>query len=211
MDRWVVGQRSRTAAAVSDALLATQMSLPYLALAAESLLTSDADLRARWGRDTLVMTEAMATTFLLVNLTKFSVRRPRPFNYHPATTPGERLETEATLSFFSGHAALAFTMATSYSYLFTKRHPDSPLVVPMWVTTHALASTTAVMRVLAGKHFWSDVLVGAAVGTGVGLFVPWLHDQIDGGGHDPNSLWANLRIMPTMVDGGMGVAVLYTW
>jgi membrane-associated phospholipid phosphatase len=32
--------------------------------------------------------------------------------------------------------------------------------------------------VAAGKHFPSDVVVGALVGTGVGLLVPWLHQEL---------------------------------
>jgi hypothetical protein len=39
----------------------------------------------------------------------------------------------------------------------------------------ALASATADLRTRAGMHFYSDVLVGAAVGSGVGIVVPYLH------------------------------------
>lgn len=37
------------------------------------------------------------------------------------------------------------------------------------------ADVTGVARVEAGKHFWTDVLAGAAVGAAVGLLVPVLH------------------------------------
>jgi hypothetical protein len=37
------------------------------------------------------------------------------------------------------------------------------------------ASGTAHLRVRAGKHFYSDVVVGALVGTAVGIGIPWLH------------------------------------
>jgi hypothetical protein len=40
-----------------------------------------------------------------------------------------------------------------------------------------LAGATSNLRVRAGKHFYSDVLAGAAIGTGVGVLVPALHLQ----------------------------------
>jgi membrane-associated phospholipid phosphatase len=48
-------------------------------------------------------------------------------------------------------------------------------VLPLWLGSEALAATTAVLRVEAGKHFWSDVAVGALVGSAVGYLVPQLH------------------------------------
>jgi membrane-associated phospholipid phosphatase len=38
-----------------------------------------------------------------------------------------------------------------------------------------LAGATSDLRVRAGKHFYSDVLAGAAIGAGVGVLVPALH------------------------------------
>jgi hypothetical protein len=39
----------------------------------------------------------------------------------------------------------------------------------------ALASTTSDLGTRAGKHFYSDVLVGAAVGSALGGLIPYLH------------------------------------
>jgi membrane-associated phospholipid phosphatase len=39
----------------------------------------------------------------------------------------------------------------------------------------AAGSGIGLTRILAGKHFPSDVLVGAAAGTASGLLIPWLH------------------------------------
>jgi hypothetical protein len=56
-------------------------------------------------------------------------------------------------------------MAAAYASLFQARHPRSRWVAPVWVLGMTLASTTAIARVAAGKHFWTDVIVGAAVGS----------------------------------------------
>jgi undecaprenyl-diphosphatase len=97
-------------------------------------------------------------------------------------------------------------MATAYSYLYMKRHPDSSLVVPVWLGSHALAASTAYLRVHAGKHFWTDVMVGAVVGSAIGFLVPWLHtkdDSRDGAGR--------FMAMPMYHEGGFGFLATWTF
>lgn len=47
--------------------------------------------------------------------------------------------------------------------------------VPFIAISYSLATLTGISRVYAGCHFATDVLMGAAVGTAIGFFVPWLH------------------------------------
>jgi membrane-associated phospholipid phosphatase len=61
-------------------------------------------------------------------------------------------------SFFSGHTAVAFSMATVFSEIFKNDYP----VVP-WVA-YGLATVTAYARVHDQQHWASDVIVGAAAG-----------------------------------------------
>jgi membrane-associated phospholipid phosphatase len=58
------------------------------------------------------------------------------------------------------------------------------------------ATLTGYFRMAADKHWLTDVLASAAVGTGVGMLVPWLH----GGG----PVAASLRLLPA--PGGLAVA-----
>jgi membrane-associated phospholipid phosphatase len=61
--------------------------------------------------------------------------------------------------------------------VFQQRYPDSPWVVPIWVFGLATATTTAITRVTSGRHFPTDVLVGAAVGSLTGWLIPRLHKK----------------------------------
>ena len=70
-------------------------------------------------------------------------------------------------------------MATAAAYTWQLRHPEGSSKYVVWGGTMSLAVATAGLRVIGGKHFYSDVLVGGLVGVAVGFVVPALH-RIDG-------------------------------
>jgi membrane-associated phospholipid phosphatase len=79
------------------------------------------------------------------------------------------------LSFFSGHTSTAFGLVTSTFVTLHRLHPESRW--PWYVLAGGVASAGFVgaTRILAGWHFPTDVVAGAAVGTAVGVIVPSLH------------------------------------
>jgi len=92
--------------------------------------------------------EAILASSLTVYALKVSVARPRPTD---GSTTGR-----GNYSFPSSHASVAFTSATLID-----RNSGSWVGVP----AYALAGFTAFERVEAGRHYPSDVLAGAAIGT----------------------------------------------
>lgn len=204
LDRTVLGNWSGTAGRVSDAFLTASITLPLALNLIDVLGDNDADGPLGFGKDTLILIETAAVNCIVFNLAKFTVKRPRPYAFNQQLDLSERGDDNASLSFFSGHTSLAFSMATAYSYLYMKRHPDSSLVVPVWLGSHALAASTAYLRVHAGKHFWTDVMVGAAVGSAIGFLVPYLHTPDDDTGGS-----GRFMAMPMYHDGGFGF--LATW
>ncbi len=213
LDRTVIGNRSGTASALSDSMLATNLTLPFVASLVDNLFLQGGGSWDGLGSDSLVLLETIAVGSIVCNVVKYGVRRPRPYVYDPSTDPEKRRSNTATLSFFSGHTSLAFSMATAYSYLFTLRHPESPMVLPVWLFSHSVAATTAVMRVEGGKHFWTDVVTGALVGSAVGLFVPALHRGAGWNGvFGEDGLLADLRATPAFYgEGGWGVNIMLLW
>lgn len=104
----------------------------------------------------LLCLESLATTSLLVWTTKVIIGRARPYteesscSFHP-------FALESSLwSFPSGHAAAAFSVATTIA-----RQSRSVFVD---VVAYGLASLAGLARIHDNEHWASDVFIGAAAG-----------------------------------------------
>jgi membrane-associated phospholipid phosphatase len=168
-DRAALGRSS------AGARTGSQVAVVGMLLVPPALDVLDVRLRggswANVGEDVVVMGEALLVNGALNELVKVTVQRPRPFTYHGAALD----DRDSYLSFYSSHSSSAFAVGMAYATTFSLRHPDSPYRGPIYVAVAAGGATTGALRILAGKHFPSDVLVGALVGSGVGIVVPRLH------------------------------------
>jgi len=120
--------------------------------------------------DLLIIGEAVALSGVVTQATKFVTARTRPYALY-GTLPSEGVDDH--LSFYSGHTAIAFSAVAAGGMLAKLRgDPAWPWVYGIGFTA---AAATGYFRMASDKHWLSDVLVGAATGTVVGLAVPWLH------------------------------------
>lgn len=174
VDRFATELSVDGAADLSDVLLTVSLSGPILFAAADAGMRRTSPGGERFGKDFLVIAETYGATYLTVNTLKVIVRRLRPFNYDPRFVEA-RVEGDSRASFPSGHSALAFAGAATLFSMLDQRFPEEPWAIGTSIGGFLLATTVATSRVLAGRHFLSDVLVGAAIGTTFGLFIPWLH------------------------------------
>ena len=143
-----------------------------LAASLDSSRGQSAKWRARrYGIDVLLMSESLATTLAIMQLAKFTTQRRRP-DAIDEPVDGTRI-VDQNASFFSGHTALAFSLATSAGTIAALRHERLAPVV--FVIGTAAATVTGMLRVAANQHFVTDVLAGALVGSVVGVIVPVLH------------------------------------
>lgn len=181
-DDAVKAELSSSAAALSDGLLAATMIAPVLL-----------QLPGGWNRDTgdrlLLYGQAVSANLFVNGVVKYLVQRPRPYTYHLDERVRDhvaRTGKDSHLSFYSGHSSTGFTAAVAGAYLFASGAADDEIKATVWLLQLTLASTTANLRVRAGKHFYSDVLVGAVVGSAIGFAVPALH--ADGAVYRPSGL-----------------------
>lgn len=158
-------QRNERARALSDALVALTLALP-------TAFTLDDGSGARFVNSQLVYAETLSLNLWLNSVVKYVARRPRPLSYAPRPSDDR---SDYYVSFYSSHASMAFSAATSGAYLFSEGASDPGSRLMLWGIEFMLAGATANLRVRAGKHYYSDVLVGAVVGTGLGFGVPSLH------------------------------------
>jgi membrane-associated phospholipid phosphatase len=136
--------------------------------------------------DAVMYSETISLTEMFTDLTKISVRRPRPIDYvdcpygvpsKPQTGP-QCEGTDLGLSFFSGHASTIGAIGATATYLafvLTQRAPRPWLTL---VAATALTAFVSVERVRAGAHFPIDVIAGSMGGTAIGVLVPHLHRHL---------------------------------
>ena len=167
-DQFAIGRRGATAEAISDLTGYGSAFVPAL------LLLGDAP-RVTFGEFAVVYAEVIAVNNGITNLVKNTVRRPRPYVYDGALPLSRKQIKDARRSFFSGHTSNAAANAFFAAQAFADYYPDSSARHYVWVGAATLPAVTGVTRVLAGKHYWTDVIVGYAAGAAVGLLVPALH------------------------------------
>ena len=128
----------------------------------------------------LVDAEAFVLAAAVQGWTNGLVARERPFGrLCGSEIPEASVDCEDVVryrSFFSGHATLSFTAAG----VMCTNHLEMELLGAPWdVVTCAgavgVAAMTATFRVMSDMHYATDATVGALVGTGFGLLIPWLH------------------------------------
>jgi membrane-associated phospholipid phosphatase len=119
----------------------------------------------------VVYIEVLSVNAALSGATRFSVQRPRPVAYRRSPAPSPKSDFS---SFYSGHTAAVFGALSAASMAYQYRY--GPHVWP-WVVTGLVGTAEAATRVAAGRHFYTDVGVGAIVGSAVGIVIPMLHKR----------------------------------
>ncbi len=147
-DRWAIHNEIDLHADISDVLIA--------GLIAGTLV----DLSVVDGGKAMATTLETATwTLALTELSKVLIGRKRPVLYTDEAP--EHVNSEESLrSMPSGHTSVAFAVATSYILMTRGREKKWPAYL-----AGAAAVSIGVLRVTGGRHFPSDVVVGAALGV----------------------------------------------
>ena len=176
-DRPAAGRYNETAGDVST--WAAALGVAPLALGAASWYRGDA-LGADLAAYTLMFAQALALQNGLNLVVRSLSFWPRPYMYATdgdGAAAASAAEGEAYGSFFSGHASAAFTVAVFTSEWFSEFYPNSAYKSLVWATSLSLAGFVGALRIAAGKHYPTDVVVGALAGTGISLAVIKIHKK----------------------------------
>jgi membrane-associated phospholipid phosphatase len=152
--------------------------------------------------DALVLAQAAAWNSAIDLNVRAARVHPRPFVYGTAAPESDRREGQAAGSFYSGHASAAFLGAVYVSTVYPLRHPEFEHSGWLWAGSLTAAATASWLRVAAGKHFPSDVLAGAAMGSLVGFGFVQIHLK------DGAELWGWRATPWFATDGAPGLAAV---
>ncbi len=165
VDRWALHPVSPTGDAASDVVLVGVAG--FTAFAGLHGLPTH-----QWHGNFAVFASTASWTAASAEWLKVLVRRKRPVLYtSDAVTAATDPESQQSLP--SLHTSLAFAAATSYVVIARRQH--LPHRTRNTLLLYAGAVGVAVLRVAAGKHFPTDVLASAALGSGIGWVVPTIH------------------------------------
>jgi len=70
---------------------------------------------------------------------------------------------------------MSFAAVTAFAVTYWLRHPDDPLRWVVLFAGQALALGVGFLKIEAGYHYPTDIMVGALVGSSIGVLVPMLH------------------------------------
>ena len=167
-DRGATRNYSKVARYASDGFLYFSMATPLLHL-------PSANARRDFGKVAAISAEVLMLNLALTNYVKEIVRRKRPLLYNPDVPMNKKWKPDNFKSFFSGHTSTVAAMSFLYANMYAQYNPNSKLKPMMWTLAALMPMTTGFLRFKAGKHYWTDIIVGYAVGTLCGLAVPYLH------------------------------------
>jgi membrane-associated phospholipid phosphatase len=157
----------------------------FLGFAVHSLLV-DPLINAWWLRNSpetafqigVMNAEVLSLTLGTQQFVANTVGRERPFGSTctgAADDPGDCADQDRYRSFFSGHTASPFALASATCVHHLTLRLSGDFGGLTCALEFAAAAATGALRIVADKHYATDVLAGAAAGTLIGLAVPLLH------------------------------------
>jgi membrane-associated phospholipid phosphatase len=166
---------SRGAANTTSSVLAFGL-VPAGALAAAAFATGPHASDGAGFRAAVIVAESAAVSAALVQGVKFVAARKRPFvRYGTGEAEGTYsvTDSDSRTGFPSGHTALA--ASAGFSAAMVASIEDSRAAPWLWAGAALGTVTTATLRMIAEKHYFTDTLTGAAIGAASGVVFPLLH------------------------------------
>ena len=167
VDRGAVGPFRPAADAFSTGTLVAEAALGAAFLAA----SRRGEGAAPFFEDATVIAQAVTITAAATEWAKVLFHRPRPYLFVPGAAPPS---ADDGRSMPSSHTSVAFAAAAAYASILHRRGIARSHAAQIGVLFGA-AAVTGALRVVAHRHFPTDVAAGAALGFVIGWTIPALH------------------------------------
>jgi membrane-associated phospholipid phosphatase len=129
-------------------------------------------------RAAVIVLESAAVQAAVVQGMKFFVARKRPFvryGHGEASGTYDVNDRDSHVSYPSGHTAFATSLGVSMAMTATLE--ESAAAPWLWGAAAVISVSTATLRMIAEKHYVTDVATGAAIGAACGVVFPLLHKR----------------------------------
>jgi hypothetical protein len=194
-DRFSAGWDSESAAKISDFPFYASFAAPFALLLNE-------DVKSNAGQVFVLYLETMAITGAFFTMSNGHVERVRPNAYSADVSLGEKMRSNTKNAFYGGHNSATAGATFFAAKVFHDFNPDSPARHYVWAAAAAAPAIVGYMRMQAGKHFLSDVILGYVVGAGAGILVPQLHKKSNN---------SNFSLFPVAAPDYRGAALSYSF
>ncbi len=167
-DRPATFNYSKKADDLSDVLWYSSQAMPVILLASKQV-------RSDFGKVLLLYGETAFINGGLTALSKSVFKRPRPYVFNEEVDEETKMSSSAQRAFYSGHTSITASNYFFIAKVFSDYYPDSKWKPVIWGLAVSVPAVTGIMRVKAGKHYPTDVIVGYLTGGAIGFLVPHLH------------------------------------
>jgi len=126
---------------------------------------------------TFLYLEALSVTGLSGTSATYFVNQYRPYAYSASTDINEKMTQNAKNSFYAGHVEIMAVSTFFAAKVCADYHPHSKVKWLFYTLAGAATAGMGYLRIDAGMHFPSDVLLGATTGAFAGILVPYFHSH----------------------------------
>ena len=139
-------------------------------------LTGD-EMRSDFLKLTFLYFETLSITGLFGYSAVYFVDRYRPYAYvhSDAASLNEGMGQNAKNSFYAGHVEVIATSTFFMSEVYASYYPDSKIKWLFFGLSGVATAGMGYIRLNAGEHFPSDIILGGVVGGLSGILVPYFH------------------------------------
>ncbi len=135
------------------------------------------DMRSDYPKLTFLYLETMSITGLFGFSATYFVNQYRPYVYTSSTSMEQKENQNAKNSFYAGHVEIVAVSTFFISEVYSGYYPDSKIKWFFFTLAGAATAGMGYVRIRAGMHFISDVILGAGVGASSGILVPYFHNH----------------------------------
>ncbi len=140
------------------------------------VLAMDKNARQHWLEGLVMYVEAIGISSSIQAWVSYGTNRYRPVAYMENVSMDQRTDNRNKNSFYSGHSMSAATSSFFMAKVYSDLHPELGNK-KYWLFAAAIIPPAVVgrFRVKGGKHFYTDILIGTAMGATSGILTPHLH------------------------------------